>query len=87
MRNRFLPLLGLSLVVSNYAMAATATPTVHTNSKNTPVKLTPLKPKLITENDKLSYTLGVQLGIHLKREGIAINSNLFAAGLRDANQG
>jgi FKBP-type peptidyl-prolyl cis-trans isomerase FklB len=87
-KSRLLLTISLSLLsCSTFA----ATTTHHKNNLSSATKASnvqqPAKPQLVTEKDKLSYTLGVQLGHHLKRQGVDINSNLLAAGLRDVNEG
>lgn len=86
-KSRFLLSIGLSLL-SCSTFAAT---TQHKNDTSSVTKAAnsqkPAKPELITEKDKLSYTLGVQLGHHLRRQGVDINASLLAIGLRDVNEG
>lgn len=42
---------------------------------------------LKTDNDKLSYTIGVDLGKNFKRQGIQVNSDILAKGVADAQGG
>lgn len=44
-------------------------------------------PALKTDEDKVSYSIGVDLGKHLKRQGITINPDFFAKGIEDGLQG
>lgn len=42
---------------------------------------------LSTEEDKVSYSIGVDLGKHLKRQGIEINPTFFSQGIMDGLNG
>jgi len=42
---------------------------------------------LVTEMDKVSYAIGVQLGTNFKRQGIDIKIEKFVQGLKDATAG
>ena len=51
-----------------------------------PAATQPAAPKvqaLATDEDKVSYSIGVDLGKHLKRQGITINPTVFAQGIND----
>lgn len=40
-------------------------------------------PAFANDEDKVSYSIGVDLGKHLKRQGITINPTVFAQGIND----
>ena len=40
-------------------------------------------PALSTDMDKLSYSVGIDLGKNLKRQGIEINPTVMAKGIQD----
>lgn len=42
------------------------------------------QPELISQTDKLSYTFGQNIGNNMKQQGIDINPDILAKGLRDA---
>ncbi len=44
-------------------------------------------PALATTEDKVSYSIGSDLGKNLKRQGIAINPSVFAKGMSDGMSG
>lgn len=44
-------------------------------------------PALNTEQEKVSYSIGVDLGKHLQRQGIEINTSMFAKGIQDGLSG
>jgi FKBP-type peptidyl-prolyl cis-trans isomerase FklB len=44
-------------------------------------------PVLTTDEDKVSYSIGADLGKHLKQQGIAINPVFFSKGIEDALKG
>jgi FKBP-type peptidyl-prolyl cis-trans isomerase FklB len=44
-------------------------------------------PALATTEDKVSYSIGSDLGKNLKRQGIAINPSVFARGMDDGMKG
>jgi FKBP-type peptidyl-prolyl cis-trans isomerase FklB len=44
-------------------------------------------PALTTEEDKVSYSIGTDLGKHLQRQGITINSSVFTRGIEDGIKG
>ncbi len=44
-------------------------------------------PALTTEEDKVSYSIGSDLGKHLQRQGITINSVVFTRGIEDGIKG
>ena len=44
-------------------------------------------PVLATTEDKVSYSIGSDLGKNLKRQGIAINPSIFAKGMADGMSG
>jgi FKBP-type peptidyl-prolyl cis-trans isomerase FklB len=43
--------------------------------------------ELKTTEDKVSYSIGSDLGVNLKKQGIAINPNAFAKGVEDGMRG
>jgi len=45
------------------------------------------RPALKDTKDKVSYSIGVDIGTNLKRNKIEINSDTFAAGLKDGMSG
>ncbi len=44
-------------------------------------------PVLATTEDKVSYSIGSDLGKNLKRQGITINPTIFAKGMQDGMSG
>ena len=44
-------------------------------------------PVLKTQQDKVSYGIGVSMGKNLKRQGIKVNADLVVKGLKDALSG
>lgn len=44
-------------------------------------------PELKTTEDKVSYSIGSDLGVNLKKQGIAINPDVFAKGVADGMSG
>ena len=44
-------------------------------------------PELKTTEDKVSYSIGSDLGVNLKKQGIAINPSVFARGVADGMSG
>lgn len=44
-------------------------------------------PSLKTQKDKVSYSIGLDIGKNLKNQGIEIDSNLLAKGIQDAVSG
>lgn len=64
---------GCLAVQVGLAATQTAAPTA-----NSPIK---------TENDKVSYTMGVDLGKNLMTNSVQINTDLFAQGLKDSMSG
>ncbi len=44
-------------------------------------------PALTTDEDKVSYSIGTDLGKHLQRQGISINSAVFTRGIEDGMKG
>jgi FKBP-type peptidyl-prolyl cis-trans isomerase FklB len=45
------------------------------------------KPALTEQKDKVSYSIGLNIGSGMKREGLELNPELVAAGLKDAFTG
>lgn len=84
-RSKLLMLTALSLISFNlYAAnnnAANATNTANASKNNATTLAMP------TVMDKLSYTLGAELGQNLKKQGVNLNTSLFYAGLKDALAG
>jgi len=70
-------LLGLSMSSVFAADAATATPATKTTAAA----------GLTSEQDKISYSIGVDLGRNLKQQDIAITDDLFVQGLHDGMTG
>jgi len=52
-----------------------------------PLFATANAPELKTTEDKVSYSIGSDLGINLKKQGIAINPSVFARGVADGMSG
>ena len=44
-------------------------------------------PVLTTDKDKISYSIGTDLGKHLKRQGLSINTVFFSKGIEDGMKG
>src|SRR5690242_4445701 len=44
-------------------------------------------PQLNTATDKFSYSIGLQIGTNVKRQGMDMNPDAFVAGLRDGLAG
>lgn len=74
-----LSLISLNLYAANNNAASSANTT--NANKNTTTLAMP------TVMDKLSYTLGAELGQNLKKQGVNLNTSLFYAGLKDALAG
>jgi FKBP-type peptidyl-prolyl cis-trans isomerase FklB len=45
------------------------------------------KPELKNENDKISYSVGYQVGSDFKRQGVDLNTDLMVKGVQDAMSG
>lgn len=45
------------------------------------------EPSLKTQNEKISYVMGMYFGRDMKRQGIELNADIFTRGLRDALTG
>jgi FKBP-type peptidyl-prolyl cis-trans isomerase FklB len=43
--------------------------------------------KLTSKTDRLSYTIGVDLGANFKRQGVNVNPDVFLQGFKDAQSG
>lgn len=89
MNTRFLTALALTALVSNTALAAdtTMTPTTQTTAPTT-MTTTPASPaaSALSELDKVSYSIGIQMGADFKQQDIQINPSLFMQGINDAQQ-
>ncbi|MBA4697219.1 MAG: FKBP-type peptidyl-prolyl cis-trans isomerase [Legionella sp.] len=68
-------LIGMSM---STLVAASALPAASTNSKPT---------MLSNDKDKLSYSIGADLGVNFKKQGIDINPSVMAQGLQDGVAG
>lgn len=89
MNTRFLTALALTALVSNTALAAdtTMTPTTQTTAPTT-MTTTSASPaaSALSELDKVSYSIGIQMGADFKQQDIQINPSLFMQGINDAQQ-
>ncbi len=84
--------LGCLIAVSVYAAKesskATVVPPPNPEKKATAPQVIVRKVgSLVTEMDKVSYAIGVQLGTNFKRQGIDIKIEKFVQGLKDATAG
>jgi FKBP-type peptidyl-prolyl cis-trans isomerase FklB len=80
-RSRFLALAALSLPAALFAISAAAQ-----QGSAPPVKAASPGP-LKTEKDRLSYSIGLDIGKNFKGQGIQVDAQLLARGLRDALTG
>jgi len=83
--------IGIGILLSQPSFAA-QTAGQPATQPNAAVHPTPLQPNsqpvaLNTEQDKVSYSIGVDLGQNFKSQGIEINSALLAKGLQDGLSG
>lgn len=91
MNTRFLTTLALAALVSNAALADTTTTTTQTTAPTT-MATTPASStnstaaSTLSELDKVSYSIGVQMGADFKQQDIQINPSLFMQGVNDAQQ-
>lgn len=69
-------LIGMSM--STFVAASAAVPAAETNGK--PASLS-------NDKDKLSYSIGADLGVNFKKQGIDINPAMMALGLQDGATG
>jgi FKBP-type peptidyl-prolyl cis-trans isomerase FklB len=84
--------LGCLIAVSVYAAKesskATVTPPPNPEKKATAPQVIMRKVgSLVTEMDKVSYAIGVQLGTNFKKQGIDIKIEKFVQGLKDVTAG
>lgn len=96
MRNtRLLTTLALTALVSNAALAADATTTTTTTQTTAPTTMTTTPSastpasaaaSTLSELDKVSYSIGVQMGADFKQQDIQVNPTLFLQGINDAQQ-
>ena len=83
MKPIWIALLGLGLsAVQTSAQQSTPAKTQQTAPAKTP-QATPLK----TEKDKVSYGIGVEFGTSLKSQGVEVDPDMLAKGLKDAISG
>ncbi len=68
------------------AAPAKTPPSAAAPVKNPPTGATPAT-ELKTEKDKLSYAVGMEMGMGVKSQGIDIDPNLLSQGLKDAISG
>lgn len=92
-KTRFLTTLALAALVSNAALAADTTTTTPTQTTApTTMATTPSAPtsstaaSTLSELDKVSYSIGVQMGADFKQQDIQVNPTLFMQGINDAQQ-
>ena len=86
---RFLTALALTALVNNVALAAETTTTTTTQTTApTTMTTTPASSaaSALSELDKVSYSIGVQMGADFKQQDIQINPSLFMQGINDAQQ-
>jgi FKBP-type peptidyl-prolyl cis-trans isomerase FklB len=62
-----------------------ASPTAKT--RRTPTARSAVAPPLLTQKDKFSYALGMNLGTTLHRQSVPVDPNILARGLKDALAG
>jgi len=73
--------IGLSISSLSTAQTPAATPVMATTGAISKA------PVLTTDEDKVSYSIGVDLGKHLQRQGITINASVFSMGIDDGIKG
>lgn len=67
--------------------ANTAAQAQQTVAKQQMVQASTGTTQLKSENDKLSYTIGADLGANFKRQGVNINAEVLAQGIKDVLSG
>jgi FKBP-type peptidyl-prolyl cis-trans isomerase FklB len=67
--------------------AATKPAAPAAKSSQAPAAKTSTSQTLTTQKDKFSYVIGMNLGTSLRKQGVAVNSDLIARGLRDSLAG
>lgn len=97
MKLRTLTALGIGFLYAQLGLAATPTDTATTVTTTTPAtQITTTTPtttgqpanlNLATDKEKISYSIGVDLGSNFKNQNIDIDPNLLARGLQDSMNG
>jgi FKBP-type peptidyl-prolyl cis-trans isomerase FklB len=64
-----------------------ASPTPTAKARRAPTAKSAAAPPLLTQKDKFSYALGMNLGATLHRQSVPVDPNILARGLRDALAG
>lgn len=62
-------------------------PTATAKARRAPTAKSVAAPPLLTQKDKFSYALGMNLGSTLHRQSVPVDPNILARGLRDALAG
>ncbi len=80
----------IACVIGLSVSSAWAAPAAQAPAATTPAATTGAMtkaPAFATDEDKVSYSIGVDLGKHLQRQGITINASVFAKGIDDGIKG
>jgi len=64
-----------------------ASPTANAKARRAPTAKSAAAPPLLTQKDKFSYALGMNLGATLHRQSVPVDPNILARGLKDALAG
>jgi len=89
-----LSLLAAGILILGDALAQTtppaktpASPTANAKARRAPTAKSAAAPPLLTQKDKFSYALGMNLGATLHRQSVPVDPNILARGLKDALAG